>query len=320
MIRAVLVGCWPWLAALPGAAALAQARARLPLPGNVLYTDATHARKQADARAASVIEGAPITIIQGHARAAAGQRRRRPRAAPRGRPRRASTRRRSARATTMRAASSRPNCGRGRAPGRAQARIQQRRARAPGRRAQLPEVPGPCGRPEGRHRAQGKRHRRASSASWPSCRLTAAAADAAQGLTMNADLPPGASTPSTMLATMVAVVRSRRPCLLANAALENAVGCRAARCCAAACSTGSSTPLPMRETLRGGGSATRSPPAASRRAAARAAGRGRAAAGARDRHPDRHRRRCWSRCSRSSSRPGRTARSARSTRRRPTRS
>ena len=57
--------------------------------------------------------------------------------------------------------------------------IQQRRARAPRRRAQLPEVPRPRGRDEGRDRAQGERRRRPASASWPSCRRSSSRAAAA---------------------------------------------------------------------------------------------------------------------------------------------
>ena len=106
--------------------------------------------------------------------------------------------------------------------GRAAEGVQQRRARAPRRRAQLPEVPRPRRRAEGRHRAQGERHRGAAGANCPSCRRPSSASQERTGA-----CPPRPATRCAafdLLATLVAVVAPTAVCLFANASFENALG------------------------------------------------------------------------------------------------
>jgi hypothetical protein len=130
----------------------------------VLYTDALSPQEARD-KGCRTIEGAPITIIQGRAPGnrpgGAGHGRRLIDGAPgRGRVDPAAQRARDSDARRILAR----NCSKEeeRLAETAEG-IQQRRARAPRRRAQLPALPGARGRDEGRHHAQGSRHRGAEA-------------------------------------------------------------------------------------------------------------------------------------------------------------
>ena len=135
----------------------AHAQERVWRCGNEYTNNATDAQK----RGCKIMEGGNVTVVQGPrpaaaAAASAAAAVRAPAAA------RASKAPTSARATARRARCCNPNCKQGRdAPGRTAQGIQQRRAREAGqRKPQLPEVPGPRGRDEGRDRPQRERHRR----------------------------------------------------------------------------------------------------------------------------------------------------------------
>src|SRR5205814_2125647 len=92
-----------------------------------------------------------------------------------------------------------------------------------GRRAQLPEVPGPRGRHEGQHRAQGGRHRRHQARTRQAAAVKPEPKADGQSIKAAA-AQPSAYTALDHLATMVAIVQPDGRCVFANAAFEHVLG------------------------------------------------------------------------------------------------
>ena len=197
-------------------------RRRLPLPRQpVLYTDHVTA-KEANDKGCRTIEGAPITVMQTV----------KPRRAPCRE--RASAARRPARSRVDRRQRARDSDARRileaelrreeEQARRAEEGVQQRRARAAGRRAQLPEVPRPRRRDEGRHRAQGKRHRRHQARARQAAAVSAGAPSPPRAALAAAPTGPRLRGASTCSRRWSPWSRPTARCLFANAAFEHVLG------------------------------------------------------------------------------------------------
>ena len=284
----------------------------LPLPGND-YTNDAQPRSAANA-AAGRSKAATITVIQGTRVRRRPPAPARPRRRPRGRPagQRVDPSEQRARDSDARA---HPRGRTAKAEERAWPNCRRNTTTASpsgwATSTQLPEVPRPRRRTEGQHRAQGKRHRRASSASSASCRRSDAARPRRRSARRRRRLPQ--PLPALRPAGDDGRGgRRRRPLLFANAALRERARHVAPQ---HAARLGSSTGSPSRSCCATRVAAVSSNEFADQlRYDAHAAPPGqasRAVAGARDRDPDRQARATSSSSwSRSSSRPGRTARSA----------
>ena len=158
------------LRAAPRWRAHAQTRARSTAAGQRLH-EHDHAPRKREKLGCKRLEGAPVTVIQMTQAAPPAQRRRAGGRARSG----AGAARRSGGAQRARDSDARRILeaelqGRGGPAGRHAEGVQQRRARAAGRRAELPEVPGPRRRDAGRDRAQARPTSPRSSARSRSCR------------------------------------------------------------------------------------------------------------------------------------------------------
>ena len=209
----------------------------------VLYTDAITAKEAEDEAARTHRRRADHRDPESKPRAA----RARPRPGAAGRRRGQGRSRRAARARQRRAPHPRGRTqARGRAPGRAAEGIQQRRARAPGQRAQLPEVPRPRGRDEARRSRARKTTSPPSSASSPSCRRDRCVRP--EPAARRSPTPP-ATRRSTSWPRWWPWSRADGTACSPTPRFENALGLSRRALRAARCSTGSSTPQPLRDTL-----------------------------------------------------------------------